>query len=647
MLGHHGGRWARLQDTEDRRQASLLSRLCGSWRTLWAGRRHHRPMCIARVAAVRTGACVVGIAPVLCALPRDDPGFEVAERLQSDTIRRGPQRLGLRGLFRARSGHSRTNDRELSLGVDLEADAAVPLYRRRTAPRRLHGRLAEMTSSSTQQAHVMQHDETLSTSAPDNRFNRALMENVHPPAWRNPDPADMYNLVIIGAGPAGLVAARSAAALGAKVALIERGLIGGDCLNSGCVPSKAIIRTSRLYAEMRTADDFGAQTPEGIRVDFPCVMERMRRVRSRISRADTAQRLSENGVAVFFGEARFVGPRAIMVEGDTLRFKKALIATGSRPTTPRIPGLAETGYLTNESVFDLTALPRRLLVIGGGPLGCELAQSFRRLGSQVIIAQDEPMFLPGEERDAAQILSDALARDGVEIHLNTTAVAVRREGANTVVDLVSEDNMISVSVDEIVTGIGRAPNVENIDMEVAGVQYDTDSGILVNDYLQTTNRRIYAAGDVCLTHKFTHTADASARIVVQNALFLGRQRFSALTIPWCTYTHPEIAHVGLYIREAREKGIPVKTFTVLMHDVDRAITDGEDEGFVKIHVRDGTDRILGATIVAKHAGEMINGLSLAITSGIGLRALAQVIHAYPTQAEAIKMAADAYCRTRL
>ena len=191
------------------------------------------------------------------------------------------------------------------------------------------------------------------------------------------------------------------------------------------------------------------------------------------------------------------------------------------------------------------------------------------------------MFLPGEERDAAQILSDALARDGVEIHLNTTAVAVRREGANKVVDLVSDDNKISVSVDEIVTGIGRAPNVENIDMEMAGVQYDTDSGILVNDYLQTTNRRIYAAGDVCLTHKFTHTADASARIVVQNALFLGRQRLSALTIPWCTYTYPEIAHVGLYIREAREKGIPVKTFTALMHDVDRAITDGEDEGFGK------------------------------------------------------------------
>jgi pyruvate/2-oxoglutarate dehydrogenase complex dihydrolipoamide dehydrogenase (E3) component len=493
----------------------------------------------------------------------------------------------------------------------------------------------------------MQDDGRSPVGPPDDRFNRTLMENVHPPAWRNPDPVDMYNLVIIGAGPAGLTAARSAVALGAKVALIERELFGGNCLNSGCVPSKTLIRTSRLYAEMRTADDFGAQTPRSISVDFPGVMERMRRLRARASREDAAERLRENGVAVFLGEARFAGPRTIVVGSDKLHFRKALIATGSRPRTPTIPGLAEAGHLTNETVFNLTTRPDRLLVIGGGPFGCELAQLFRRLGSQVIIAQDEPMFLPREERDAAQILSDALARDGVEIHLNTSAAAVHCEGRNKIVDLVREGSKVSVSVDEIVTGLGRAPNVEGMDLEAADVQYDTERGIHVNDYLQTTNRRIYAAGDVCLKHKFAHTADASARIVVQNALFLGRKRLSALTIPWCTYTDPEIAHVGLYVREAHEKAIPVKTFTILMHDVRRAIADGEEEGFVKIHVRDGTDRILGATIVAKHAGEMISGLSLAISSGIGLRVLAQVIHASPTQAEAIKMAADAYCRTRL
>jgi pyruvate/2-oxoglutarate dehydrogenase complex dihydrolipoamide dehydrogenase (E3) component len=493
----------------------------------------------------------------------------------------------------------------------------------------------------------MQHDESRPSGPPDDHFYRALVDNVHPPAWRNPKSTDKYNLVVIGAGPAGLVAARAAAALGAKVALIERSLIGGDCLNVGCVPSKAIIRTARLYADMRDAENFGGQAPGHIAIDFATVMERLRRVQTRISRADSARRLSAIGVDVYFGDAHFAGLRAIAVDGKTLHFKKALIATGARPMILEIPGLAAAGCLTNENVFDLTACPRRLLVIGGGPLGCELAQAFCRLGAQVIIAQDEPMFLPKEERDAAQILSDALARDGVEIHLNAEVVAVRVEGENKVVDLVSDGNKISMSVDEILTGIGRAPNVEGLNLGAADVQYDIKTGILVNDFLQTTNERIYAAGDVCLEHKFTHMADATARIVVQNALFLGRRRLSALTVPWCTYTDPEIAHVGLYVREAREKDIPVKTFTILMHDVDRAVCDGEEEGFVKIHVRDGSDRILGATVVARHAGEMISGLSLAISAGIGLRTLARVIHAYPTQAEAIKMAADAYSRTRL
>ena len=257
------------------------------------------------------------------------------------------------------------------------------------------------------------------------------------------------------------------------------------------------------------------------------------------------------------------------------------------------------------------------------------------------------MFLPKEERDAAQILSDSLARDGVEIHLNTTVVGVRLDGTRKIVDLVCAGDKFSVSVDEILAGIGRAPNVEGMNLEAAGVRYDTGTGIHVNDFLQTTNRRIYAAGDVCLEHKFTHAAEASARIAIRNALFLGRKRLSALTIPWCTYTDPEIAHIGLYVREAREKAIPVTTFTILMQDVDRAVTDGEEQGFVKIHVRQSSDRILGATVVARHAGEMINGISLAITSGIGLRALARVIHTYPTQAGAIKMAAEAYNRTRL
>jgi pyruvate/2-oxoglutarate dehydrogenase complex dihydrolipoamide dehydrogenase (E3) component len=387
--------------------------------------------------------------------------------------------------------------------------------------------------------------------------------------------------------------------------------------------------------------------PADIEVDFPMAMERMRRIRTRISRVDSASRLIGEGIDVFFGTARFVTDDAVEVEGARLRFKKALIATGSRSVLPTIPGLAEAGYLTNETVFDLTVLPQSLLVIGGGQVGCELAQAFGRFGSHTIIAHDEPLFLPKEERDAAQMVSEALARDGVEIHLNTTAVNVRVEGGKKLVETINDGNVATIAADQILTGIGRAPAVMGLDLEAAGVVYDVQGGIQVDDFLRTTNPRIYAAGDVCLEHQYTDTADASARIVLRNALFLGRQRVSALTIPWCTYTDPEVAHVGLYVKQARERGIPVKTFTVPMHDVDRAIADGEEDGFVKIHVREGTDTILGATVVARHAGEMINGISLAMVAGIGLRTVASVIHTYPTQAEAIRMAANNYMRTRL
>jgi pyruvate/2-oxoglutarate dehydrogenase complex dihydrolipoamide dehydrogenase (E3) component len=478
----------------------------------------------------------------------------------------------------------------------------------------------------------------------DEREHLAL---VRPAAWRNPQPAPRNALVVVGAGPAGLVAAKSAAMLGAKVALVERNLLGGDCLNVGCVPSKTLIRTSRLAAEMRDAAQYGALAPPGPTVDFALAMQRLRAIRARLSRTDSVQSVQAAGVDLFFGDARFTGRDTLDVGGARLRFAKAIIATGARAETPSIPGLQDAGFLTNENVFDLTSLPRRLLVIGGGPLGCELAQAFARLGARTCIAQELPLFLPKEERDAAQILSDSLARDGIEVRLNTEAVKVRVDGGERIVDLVSDGYRSSVAVDAILAGAGRRPNVEDLGLDAAGVDYDTDTGIHVDDFLRTANRRIYAAGDVCMEHRYTHAADAAARIAVRNALFLGRSRLSALTIPWCTYTDPEIAHVGLYVREARERGIPVKTYTVPMHDVDRAVADGEETGFVKVHVRERSDRILGATIVARHAGEMINELSLAMVAGIGLNTLARVIHAYPTQAEAIRMAAEAHNRSRL
>jgi pyruvate/2-oxoglutarate dehydrogenase complex dihydrolipoamide dehydrogenase (E3) component len=459
-------------------------------------------------------------------------------------------------------------------------------------------------------------------------------------------PRRLYDLVIIGAGPAGLVAARGAVALGARVALIERYRLGGDNLNYGCIPSKSLIRTARLYAEMRHAENFGASSPTPIHLDWPAAMLRLQRIRARLSRTDSAATLVNEGIALFFGDARFIGPDAVDVGGVSLRFKKALIATGSGPMLPDIPGLNAVGFLTSETVFDLRAMPKSLLVIGGGPLGCELAQAFARLGTRTVIAHSEPLFLPKEERDAAQLVSDSLARDGVEIHLNSKAVKARAEGGMKSVELVSDGRSTTTMVEQILTGIGRVPAIRGLELEAAGVAYDVEVGVQVDDFLRTRNPRIYAAGDVCLEHRFTNTAAASARIVVRNALRWGRARLSALTIPWCTYTDPEIAHVGLYVLQARERGIPVKTFTVPMHDVDRAIADSEDTGFVKIHVREGTDRILGATIVARNAGEMINSVSLALAVGIGLRGLAEVIHAYPTQGSAIQQAAEAHVRTR-
>jgi pyruvate/2-oxoglutarate dehydrogenase complex dihydrolipoamide dehydrogenase (E3) component len=482
---------------------------------------------------------------------------------------------------------------------------------------------------------------------PDDVFNAELVANVHPPGWVNPKPAPRYNLVVVGAGTAGLVTAAGAAGLGARVALVERHLLGGDCLNVGCVPSKCLIRSSRAAHDIRDAARYGIGSRDGIDADFPAVMRRMRRLRARISHHDSAKRFSDLGVDVFLGDARFSGPDAVGVDGRTLRFARAVIATGARAFVPPVDGLEEAGYLTNETVFSLTELPRRLLVLGAGPLGCELAQAFRRFGSEVTIVERGAQFLSREDPDAAEILLRAFREEGIDVALNTQVAAVRRSEKGKVARMIREGVESEWAADEILVGAGRVPNVGGMGFEAAGVGYDERGGVHVNDFLRTDNPRIYAAGDICLERKFTHTADAAARIVIRNALFGGRARVSALTVPWCTYTDPEIAHVGMYEREALEAGIPVDTFVRELREVDRAVADGEEEGFVKIHVRKGTDRILGATIVARHAGEMIHEVSVAIAGKVGLGTLANVIHSYPTQAEAIKQAADAYNRTRL
>jgi mercury(II) reductase len=482
---------------------------------------------------------------------------------------------------------------------------------------------------------------------PEDKYNLELVSNVHPKDWQNPTPAARYNLVVIGAGTAGLVTAAGAAGLGAKVALVERHLLGGDCLNVGCVPSKSIIRSSRVVADIRDASQHGLRNSNDTEVDFPAVMERMRRLRAKISYRDSARRFQDLGVDVFLGEGRFSSPETVEVDGKSLRFKKAVIATGSRPVVPPIEGLTEAGFLTNETVFSLTEQPPRLAVIGGGPIGCELAQAFRRLGSEVVLFHNASHILNREDEDAAEIVQQAFIQDGIRLILGCKTKRVERINGNKVIHIECQGKEETITVDEILVGTGRAPNVEGLNLEEAGVKYDKREGVISNDQLQTTNPNIYAAGDISLKYKFTHTADASARIVIQNALFLGRKKVSALTIPWCTYTNPEIAHVGMHERDALEKGMAVDTFIRAFEEVDRAVVDGEEEGFVKIHVKKGTDKILGATIVARHAGEMISEISLAIVGNLGLKTIANVIHPYPTQVEAIKHVADAYNRTRL
>jgi pyruvate/2-oxoglutarate dehydrogenase complex dihydrolipoamide dehydrogenase (E3) component len=483
---------------------------------------------------------------------------------------------------------------------------------------------------------------------PQDEYNALLENNVHPSDWVNPEPAPRYNLVVIGAGTAGLVTAAGAAGLGAKVALVEKNLMGGDCLNVGCVPSKSLIRSARSAADVRDAADFGVDVTGGYEVNFGKVMERMRRVRSGISANDSAKRFSEElGVDIFLGAGSFAGPDSVRVDGRTLRFKKAVITSGARAFELPIEGLAEAGFLTNETVFSLTERPPRLAVIGGGPLGCELAQTFQRLGSRVSLIEMSPQILSREDPDAARIVESSMLRDGVDLILSCDIKRVEKTEEGKVISLKCEGQEKQLVVDEILIGVGRVPNVEGLNLEAVGVHYDPRSGVKVDEHLRTTNPDIYAAGDICFPFKFTHTADALARIVIQNALFWGRKKTSALTIPWCTYTDPEIAHVGMYEADAAKAGVQVDTYTIPMSDVDRAIAEGETEGMVRVHVKKGTDKILGATIVARHAGEMISEISVAMKGKLGLGALSGVIHPYPTQAEAIRKAADNYNRTKL
>ena len=493
---------------------------------------------------------------------------------------------------------------------------------------------------------------------PDDAHNRKLAANVHPPGWRNPTPAGRYNLVVVGAGTAGLVTAAVAAGLGARVALVERHLMGGDCLNVGCVPSKGVLRAARVWASARDGAAFGLTFPGGVERDFGAAMARMRRLRAEISHVDSAERFAGLGVDVFIGEGRFTGLDTVAVGDATLRFARAAVCTGARAAALPIPGLAEAGCLTNETVFSLTELPPRLAVIGAGPIGCELAQAFARFGSEVTVLEQAPRILPREDADAAAVVQARMAHDGVRFVLGAAIGAVEPvasaadggEARGKRIRHAADGESKDVTVDEILLGVGRAPNVEGLGLEAAGVAFDR-SGVTVDAHLRTTNPRIYAAGDICSPYKFTHAADAMAQIVIQNALFphpfgLGKASTESLVIPWCTYTEPEIAHVGMYEADARARGIEVETFTQPLAEVDRAVLDGDGAGFARVHLRKGTDRILGATVVAADAGNLISEVTVAMKAGAGLGVIGAAIHPYPTQAEAWRKAANQLRKAR-
>jgi pyruvate/2-oxoglutarate dehydrogenase complex dihydrolipoamide dehydrogenase (E3) component len=486
--------------------------------------------------------------------------------------------------------------------------------------------------------------------APLDEHNARLLDNVHPKIWQDPEPKPAYNLVVIGAGAGGLVSAAGAAGVGARVALIESHLLGGDCLNVGCVPSKALLRCAKAAAAVRDAGRFGVNIAGDISVDFGYVMERMRRLRAEISPADSAERYTDQlGVDLFMGRGVFTGRNSIEVNGKTLTFAKAVIATGGTAAVPNIPGLAAAPYLTNNTVFNLTELPKRLGVIGAGPIGLELAQAFQRLGAQVTVFSRSEKIMPKEDPEAALIVKEAMQKDGVHFAFNSSYKRIEGEGnkgpVRVVFDAAGKENIMEF--DALLIATGRKPTVSGMGLERAGVAYDARKGVTVNEKLQTTNPDIFAVGDVAGRYQFTHMADFMARLVVKNALFFGRDKVSDLLVPWATYTDPEVAHVGLYEKDLADRNILFTAYTREFKDVDRSIVDGMEKGFVKILLAKGKDKILGATIVGDHAGDLISEISVAIQGGMGLGRLAGVIHPYPTTAEAIRQCGDAYNRERL
>ncbi|CAN5196035.1 mercuric reductase [soil metagenome] len=458
--------------------------------------------------------------------------------------------------------------------------------------------------------------------------------------------APRYDLVVIGGGTAGLVSSIGAASLGARVALVERDRLGGECLYTGCVPTKALVKSARVASLMRRSEEFGIKTG-GVEVDFPAVMDRMDEAIRVAGEHDDPDYVRKQGVEVFTGhEAHFEGPDRISVDGNRLTARSVIIATGSHSITPPIKGIEEVGYLTHVEALELRRLPRSMVIVGSGPIGCEFAQIFARFGSEVTLLDTVSLPLPREDPEIGALTKRILASDGVTFRGGYRVEEARKEGGEKVLTATSEKGeQIEARGEEVLIAAGRAPTVDGLGLENAGIELQ-EKGLRVDENLRTTTPSIYAAGDITGKYLFTHVAEYQGRIALRNALFPIKAKAEHRVVPWTTFTDPEVARVGLTEEQAREEHDHVQVFRHPFGGVDRAIADGETEGFVKI-VTGRRGRILGGHIIGPDAGNLIHEIVLAMQENIPIQTLSQTIHVYPTLAQANQRAADNYYREKL
>lgn len=450
-----------------------------------------------------------------------------------------------------------------------------------------------------------------------------------------------FNVIVIGGGSAGLVSSYISAAVKAKVALIERHKMGGDCLNTGCVPSKALIRSAKILSYIKRHQDYGIKSAEAT-FDFAEVMERVQKVVQKVEPHDSVERYTSLGVDCFQGDAKILSPYEVSVNGKTLTTKNIIIATGAKPAVPKIPGLDKVPYLTSDNLWDIRELPKRLVIVGGGPIGSELTQCFARLGSQVTQVQRGPEIMDKEDEEISRAVRKRFTEEGVDVRTNSNFKEVVVENGKQFAVIEKDGTTEKIEFDKIVIALGRTANSKGFGLEDIGVKLSSRGTVEVDEYLRTTtHKNIYACGDVAGPYQFTHTAAHQAWYCAVNALFSPLKKFKVdyRVIPWCTFTDPEVAQVGLNEKAAKARGIPYEVTRYGIDDLDRAIADSEDHGIVKVLTVPGKDKILGATILGYHAGDLIAEYVLAMKHGLGLNKILGTIHIYPTMAEANKFAA--------